>query len=82
VGALLGKLCAAGLERRVGDHAAAAGCHPEGQFGLCRQRSTQRAIFCAACGDGQPQAAPSATAWPAARQPAVSLLRQLQAGAE
>lgn len=34
VGALLGKLYAAGLERRVGDHAEAAGRHPGGAVWL------------------------------------------------
>ena len=45
VGALLAKLYAMGLERRVSDHAEAAGVHAEGQFGFRRQRSTEQAIF-------------------------------------
>jgi hypothetical protein len=45
VGALLGKLYAAGLERRVSDHAEAAGVHAEGQFGFRRRRSTEQAIL-------------------------------------
>ncbi len=45
VGALLAKLYACGLERRVTEHAEAAGMHAEGQFGFRRQRSTEQAIF-------------------------------------
>jgi hypothetical protein len=45
VGALPAKLYAAALERRVSDHAEAAGRHAEGQFGFRRQRSTEKAIF-------------------------------------
>ena len=45
VGALLAKLYAAGLERRVSDHAEAAGVHAEGQFGFRRRRSTEQAIL-------------------------------------
>ena len=45
VGALMAKLYAAGLERRVSDHAEAAGSHAEGQFGFRRRRSTEQAIL-------------------------------------
>ena len=45
VGALLAKLYAAGLERRVSDHAEAAGTHAEGQFGFRRGHSTEQAIL-------------------------------------
>ncbi|PSC67546.1 ribosomal large subunit pseudouridine synthase D [Micractinium conductrix] len=45
VGALLAKLFAAGLERRVTAHAEAAGLHAEGQFGFRRQRSTEQAAL-------------------------------------
>ena len=45
VGALLAKLYAAGLERRVSDHAEAAGVHAEGQFGFRRRRSTEQAAL-------------------------------------
>ena len=45
VGALLAKLYAAGLERRVTDHAEAAGVHADGQFGFRRHRSTEQAIL-------------------------------------
>lgn len=45
VGALLAKLYAAGLERRVSDHAEAAGVHAEGQFGFRRGRSTEQAVL-------------------------------------
>ena len=45
VGALLAKLYAAGLERRVTDYAEAAGQHAEGQFGFRRERSTEHAIL-------------------------------------
>ena len=43
VGALLAKLYAAGLERRVTDHAEAAGVHADGQFGFRRQRTV---LYC------------------------------------
>ena len=42
--ALLAKLYVAGLERRVTDHAEAAGVHAEGQFGFRRHRSTEQAV--------------------------------------
>ena len=45
VGALLAKLFAAGLERRVTAHTEAAGLHAEGQFGFRRQRSTEQAAL-------------------------------------
>jgi hypothetical protein len=45
VGAMLAKLYAMGLERRVSDHAEAAGTHAEGQFGFRRQHSTEQAIL-------------------------------------
>lgn len=45
VGALLAKLYAMGLERRVSDYTEAASKHAEGQFGFRRQRSTEHAIF-------------------------------------
>ena len=45
VGALMAKLYAAGLERRVSDHAEAAGKHAEGQFGFRRGRSTEQAVL-------------------------------------
>jgi hypothetical protein len=45
VGGMLAKLYAAGLERRVTDHAEAASIHAEGQFGFRRQRSTEHAIL-------------------------------------
>ena len=45
VGALLAKLYAAGLERRVSDHAEAAGVHADGQFGFRRRRSTEQAVL-------------------------------------
>ena len=38
-------LYAAGLERRVSDHAEAAGKHAEGQFGFRRGRSTEQAVL-------------------------------------
>jgi hypothetical protein len=41
----LAKLYAAGLERRVSDHAEAAGTHADGQFGFRRGRNTEQAIL-------------------------------------
>ena len=45
VDAMLAKLYAAGLERRVSDYAEAAGQHAEGQFGFRRRRCTKQAIL-------------------------------------